>query len=214
MTTDAGTDAADSSAVDPEAGRFYVLDADYRGEGPFYGLFFQNKEKLLAGRALLRPTEAGIFDLPERPLLIHAPEKGTLPRDFESGISGNWLVSERLKSAMEEIDPDGFIFFPCELRLADGSPGPRHHLCRVVRTLDALDEDRSTVEIIIDDEYVNGKVYGIHTGDRLLFDPKATQGAHVFYTPFAAYVFCDRELHDAIVAGGFSGVEFRDAANY
>lgn len=214
MTTDAGTDAADSSAVDPEAGRFYVLDADYRGEGPFYGLDFVNKEVVLAGYALLRPTKSGKFDLPAKPLLVHVPERGGLPRDFESGIGGCWLVSDRLKVVMESVDPSGFAFFPCDLRLSDGSPGPLHYICEVVRTLDALDEDRSEVDITIDDDYVNGKVYEIYPGVRLIFDQNATRGAHVFYTPFAAYVFCDKQMHDTIVAHGFSGMEFRDAAKY
>lgn len=199
---------------DAEAGKFYVLDADYRGSGPFHGVVFANLDRLLVGRALLLPERRGFPALRETPLLVHDPAKGTMPRDLESGLSGYWLVSARLKAAFERVDPTGFAFAPCDFRLADGTAGPEHFLCDVVREVDALDEAHSDLQILVDDDYVNGKAYDLGGGVRLIFRQEAIGDAHVFHTPFAEYEFCDRVLRDEIVSGGFTGVSLRDAASY
>ncbi len=216
MMNDAPTSAPADSEAGSEAGSFYILEADYQGDGPFYGLDFVNKSKLLAGRAILRPLRGGFRKLPELPMLVHNPEKGTLPRDFESGISGYRLVSERLKSALEAIDPAGVSFHPCDFRLANGTAGPYYYLCDFIRTLDALDEERSVVRIEIDADFVNGKHYGIGPGARLVFKHSIVEQAraHIFYTPYSPYVFCDQALRDAIVAERFTGLLFSDAADF
>ncbi|MGO1068424.1 DUF1629 domain-containing protein [Lysobacter sp. CA199] len=203
-----------SSDVDGEAGKFYVLDADYRGAGPFHGVVFANLDRLLTGRAILLPAERGFPELREKPLLVHDPEKGGMPRDLESGLSGYWLVSERLKNLFEKIDPDGFAFAACDFRLADGTEGPTHYLCDVVRSLDALDEDRSRVKILVDDDFVNGKAYDLGGGARLVFREDMVAGAHVFHSPFADYEFCDELLRDLLIAGRFTGVGLVDATRY
>ncbi|MFD0321993.1 DUF1629 domain-containing protein [Lysobacter gummosus] len=205
---------AERSADEPESGQFYVIDADYRGDGPFHGVVFANLDRLLTNRAILLPEQRGFPALAETPLLIHDPEKGTMPRDLESGLSGYWLVSERLKELLESVDAEGFAFAACDFRLADGTAGPNFYLCDVVRTLDALDEERSDVQILVDEDFANGKAYDLGGGVRLVFRRDVVDSAHVFHTPFADYEFCDRTLRDAIVSGGFTGVSLRDAASY
>ena len=57
---------------------------------------------------------------PERPHLVHVPEKG-LPRDFEA-LAGIWVVSEALRQVFLRVDPEAFAFVSCDFTLADGSP--------------------------------------------------------------------------------------------
>lgn len=60
---------------------------------------------------------------------------------------------------MAAVDPEAFAFVECDSRLADGSKGPKHFLCDVVREVDALDEEASRLKIEIDEDFVNGKFY-------------------------------------------------------
>lgn len=81
--------------------------------------------------------------LRETPRLVYRERQGVPPQDLEGGLSGYWLVSERLRQVMDEIDPDAFVFADTDYRFEDGSKGPTYFLCDVVRTLDALDEEAS-----------------------------------------------------------------------
>lgn len=62
---------------------------------------------------------------------------------------------------MEAVDPGAFAFAETDYRLADGSKGPNVYLCDVVRTVDALDEDASHLDIKVSDEYEDGKYYSL-----------------------------------------------------
>lgn len=98
-------------------------------------------------------------------------------------MSGYWLVSARLRQVMEAIDPEAFIT-NADYRLADGSEGPTYFLCDVIRTVDALDEEASQLNIVISDDYEEGKYYRL-TGDvRLAFKRDVLGSAHVFRLPF------------------------------
>lgn len=106
---------------------------------------------------------------------------------------------------MDSVDPNAFVFVEAEYRLADGSAGPTFFLCDVVRTVDALDEDASQLNIIISDEFVEGKYYDL-TGDvRLAFKKDVLGSAHVFRLPYHGMVFCDRVFKDAVEAAGIGG---------
>lgn len=117
-------------------------------------------------------------------------------------MSGYWLVSARLRQVMEAIDPGAFVFTHADYRLADGSEGPTYFLCDVTRTVDALDEDASQLNIEISDEFELGKYYNL-TGDvRLAFKRDELDSAHVFRLPFHSGVFCDRVFKEAVEAEG------------
>lgn len=193
-----------------ETGKYFVIEPSYWGGGKFPGLEIANENRLaLPGAHTVEPSSGDPDQYPERPHLIHVPETGGLPRDFEN-LFGIWIVSEALKRVFESVDPEGFAFAACDFTLADGTPGPQYYFCGVLRTLDALDEGASRLRIKVGD-YVNGKLYKIAGGANLVFRKDVVGAAHIFRTPFTDVVFCDRVLRDAVVVADLKGVAFADA---
>ena len=194
-----------------EKGKFFIIEPSFWGGGRIPGLEIANEDTLaLPGAHTVEPPNGDPNQYPERPHLIHVPEQGGLPRDFEN-LYGIWIVSEALKCVFESVDPDGFVFIVCDFTLSDGTPGPAHYLCNALRTLDALDEAASRLKIKVGD-YVNGKYYSLAGGASLVFKQEIIGPAHVFRTPFSDTVFCDRALYDAVTAANLTGVEFLDVA--
>jgi hypothetical protein len=186
---------------------------------PFRGAEFENLSAMLdPPRIILRPDKGGFPALREKPRIVFDASKGPEPRDLEGGFSGYWLVSERLWQVMKSVDPQAFDFVECDIRLADGTPMPRRFLCDVVRELDAIDEERSRLDIEINEDFVNGKFYSIAGGASLAMRSEVVRDAHVFLTPFSTFVIASREFVDAVHAAGAptsprgSGISFVDAA--
>lgn len=211
----------ESSTINhPKVGEFFKLQPDARRGGKGHGVVFENEKALLTPpRLILKPKAGGFPSLRETPRLVYHPHAGVPPQDLEGGMSGYWLVSARLRQVMEAIDPDAFVFTSADYRLADGSEGPTYFLCDVTRTVDALDEDTSQLNIEISDEFELGKYYNL-TGDvRLAFKRHVLGSAHVFRLPFHAGVFCDRVFKDAVEAAGIltsrktNGLWFEDVVN-
>ncbi|MBD8644187.1 DUF1629 domain-containing protein [Stenotrophomonas sp. CFBP 13724] len=204
----------------PRKGEFFQLRPDDLRGGKGHGVFFANERALLTlPRIVLRPKAGGFPPLREQPRLVYDPREGVLPGDLEGGMSGYWLVSDRLRHVMETVDAGAFAFVETDYRLVDGSKGPSRFLCDVVRTLDALDEDASQLNVEISDEFENGKFYGL-TGDvRLAFKPEVLGPSHVFRLRFHGGVFCDRLFKDAVEQAGIvtatesNGLWFYDAVN-
>lgn len=210
MASEAAIPVATGNAF--EKGAFFVIEPSFWGGGKIPGLEISNEKALrLPGTYIIEPPNGDPNQYPERPKLLHVPKLGGLPRDFEN-LFGMWIVSEALKQVFESIDPRGFAFSACDFTLADGTPGPQYYFCGVLRTLDALDESASRLKIEIG-EFVNGKYYDRSGGASLVFRKDVVGTAHVFLTPFALDVFCDRALHDAVGAAGLSGVRFTDVAD-
>lgn len=204
----------------PKAGEFFHLEPDVRRGGNGHGVIFENRQALLTPpRLILKPEDGGFPPLREVPRLVYHPREGVPPEDLEGGMSGYWLVSERLRQVMEAVDPDAFVFADTDYRLADGSKGPTYFLCDVVRTLDALDEEASTLHIEISDEFEEGKYYDMTGELRLAFKRDVLGSAHVFRLPFHGGVFCDRVFKDAVIAAGIvtarrsNGLWFYDVVN-
>ncbi|MCL1501501.1 DUF1629 domain-containing protein [Xanthomonas nasturtii] len=204
----------------PTAESFYMFEADMESNRQPCGVRFDNVRHLLSPpRLILRPEEGGFPTLRETPQLTYDPNTGPAPRDLEPGFSGYWLVSERLHDVMVSVDSDAFAFAEVDYRLADGTKGPRHFLCDVVRELDALDEVASKLQVEVDDDYVNGKFYSVGGGASLAFRPEVVCQAHVFLTPFSSFVICDRAFKDAVHDAGIpadageSGISFIDASD-
>lgn len=209
-----------NSTNQPRKGEFFKLRPDATRGGKGHGVVFENEDALLTPpRLILLPKAGGFPPLSDTPRLVYHPREGVLPQDLEGGMSGYWLVSERLRHVMEEVDPDAFAFADTDYRLADGSKGPTYFLCDVVRTLDALDEQASQLNIEISDEFEEGKYY-LLTGDvRLAFKRQVLGSAHVFRLPFYEGVLCDRVFKDAVEAAGIvragcsNGLWFEDVVN-
>lgn len=196
-----------------------MFSPDLESNRPFRGAEFENLSAMLdPPRIILRPDKGGFPALREKPRIVFDASKGPEPRDLEGVFSGYWLVSERLWRVMKSVDRQAFHFVECDIRLADGTPMPRRFLCDVVRELDAIDEERSRLDIEIDDDFVNGKFYSIAGGASLAIRSEVVRDAHVFLTPFSTFVIASREFVDAVHAAGLptnpreSGISFVDAA--
>lgn len=204
----------------PKKGEFFLLRPDARRGGKGHGVVFENREALLTPpRLILKPESGGFPSLRETPRLVYQPSEGALPQDLEGGFSGYWLVSERLRRVMDEVDPGAFAFADTDYRLADDSKGPSVYLCDVIRTVDALDEDASMLHIEVSDDFEEGKYYDLTGEIRLAFRRDVLGEAHVFRLPFHGGVFCDRVFKDAVEAAGIGtdgqsdGLWFYDVVN-
>nr|WP_301541652.1 DUF1629 domain-containing protein [Xanthomonas euvesicatoria] len=203
----------------PKKGEFYILRSDMGGGGRGHGVEFENEDAVPFPIVYSRPGEdAGLVALKETPRLRYDSRIGDMPDDLDSGFKDYWLVSEPLKQVLEAADPEGFAFALCDFRLEDGTPAAPHYLCEVVRIVDAIDEEASTVKVLTG--YPNGKYYSLLGGARLAFRKDVVGAAHVFRTPYTADAFCDRFLRDNLISQGFGksprnrGVRLIDAANY
>ncbi len=186
----------------PKKGEFFLLEAG-KINGPASGVAFENLDRLLSPpRLILKPEGGGFPTFRETPRLVHNPSKGPPPLDLEPGFSGYWLVFERLQKVMATVDPHAFAFAKVDYRLADGSRGPLHYFCDVVRELDALDENASTLHIDTSEPFINGKFYDLTGGASVTFDRRRLGNAHVFKTPFTTRVFVDRVFVDAVSTAG------------
>jgi Protein of unknown function (DUF1629) len=205
----------------PKKGEFYSLVPDLRIPGPGHGVVFENLKQLLTPpRRSLRPSEGGFPPLREMPRLVHDPNQGDLPLDLEASFGGYWLVSERLKKVFEKVDRQAFEFREVDFRLADGSRGGVYFLCDVVRVLDVVDEQCSSLRIERGNEYVRGKAYDFGGGGNLAFRKDVIGDSHIFRLTFSSSVFCDREMVVAIRDAGLlegnnkNGLWFKDAADW
>ncbi|WAW92817.1 DUF1629 domain-containing protein [Xanthomonas citri pv. malvacearum] len=207
-----------TTANQPKAGEFFILEAGMIN-GPVNGVVFENVKDLLSPpRLILRPEGGGFPPMRETPRLVYHPSKGPRPKDLEPGFSGYWLVSDRLFQVMTSVDPNAFAFVEVDYRLADGSKGPRHLLCDVIQEIDALDEEVSKLFIDTTEDFVNGKFYDLTGGASVTFDRERLGAAHVFKTPYTIEVFCDRVFRDAVAVAGIEtetdadGLWFIDAS--
>lgn len=192
----------------PKAGQFFLLQPDVFRPGRGHGVIFENERALLdPPRLILQPEEGGFPPLREMPRLVYQPHEGLPPEDLEGSMSGYWLVSERLRGVMDAVDPEAFAFAETDYRFSDGSQGASYYLCDVVRTLDALDEEASTLNIVVSDDYERGKYYDLTGEVRMAFKPEALGSAHVFRLAFHGGVFCDRFFKEAVEHAGITCAE-------
>lgn len=141
---------------------------------------------------------------------------GQPPCDIELCF-GWWLVSERTKALFERLDPEAFVFVPCEVRTPRGRyDGPKFWLCDVVRVLDALDESQSRLRIGIRDDIRfldhGQKYYEFLTfGGKLVFREAAIGNARIFRMAYMDLTYiCDQEFKDACKSAGLRKIRFRD----
>lgn len=136
-------------------------------------------------------------------VVIGGRGKGPPPSDIELYHS-YWLVSDRLKSLFKSVDPEAFAFQACDVTVHDGSPGPGHWLCDVVRVLEAFGE--STRQELRANRH---RFPALRNARALVFDEAAIGAARVFRTPqWLSDVFCDQGVKDACRAAGIKGVRF------
>ncbi|MEZ2146470.1 DUF1629 domain-containing protein [Bradyrhizobium sp. DN5] len=188
--------------------RLYRMSPDWRvGGKPGYWL---------EDESILPPYE--VSRLPAstaRAPVVFDKSVGDLPHDLEPYYRW-WLISDRTKAVFERLDPEAFVFVPCDVRVPHGSyDGPNYWLCDVVRVLDALDEAQSRLIIGIRDDirYLDHgkKYYEIILGSKLVFREAAIGKAHVFrMAHHEAAVICDQDFKDACKSAGLKRIWFED----
>jgi len=193
----------------PKPRKFYTISYSLRhGLADFE---VENLDVLCMGARVLGPPEGGRgFPIyPEMPrVVIGKRRKGPPPSAIEL-FHHYWLISDGLKRLFESLDADAFAFQPCDVTLRDGSPGPTHWLCHVVRVIEAFGE--KTMDEIEAYRRQTGvrRVSSIYT-ENLVFNEEAIGSARIFRTPYSDLVFCDQSLKDACKAAGLKGIAFRD----
>ena len=194
-----------------KAQKFYVVNLDFRFQtAP--GWDMENLAAIAGERKILiPPKERGFVSFPEPPRLVIDKSLGRAPTDWEM-FHDYWLVSDRMKTLLETLDPEGLRFVECDTRYPDGSAAPTYWLCDVVRVLDAVDEANSVLEI----EYLapDREVYRFRRRSCLLFKEEIVGKAHIFRLCFYPMIVCDQVVKDACKQAGIRGIGFTDATKY
>ena len=176
---------------------------------------FVNKSLLCPrdGVCILTPpdNERGFRQYPETPTFRFDKKSGRAPRDMEL-MHDYWLVSDKFKNVLEEVDPNGVAFLKCETVLANGEDGPRHWLLDVVRVLDALDFERST------SPYPSLPGYHGYFLDSpnisAYFREEIVGAAHIFRLQGSRGIaICDDVVREACTAANIKGTDFRNTVN-
>ena len=200
--------------------RFYETGPNYGLAGQ-PGLAMENARVLAPDTGVLEPRPGrGFPNYPEPPRFLFDKKIGVAPKDIEL-FHHFWLISDRMKTVFEVVDPTGFAFVACDIRVPQGHyTGPQYFLCDVVRVLDAVDETRSRLKIgIVDDPIYRDfglKRYSIlvEGGAKLVFREEVVASAHVFrMAHMDATVISDQVLKDACKTAGVAGILFRDASH-
>jgi hypothetical protein len=190
--------------------KFYIIRSQARSRPK--GLKLMNGRELFGGRPdILWPPEGrrGFRDYPVAPVFLADAKVGRIDRDFEDE-SEYWLITDRMKSALETVDPEAFAFLKCATKFPDGTDGPVRWLCDVVRVLDALDEERSVIKIGIADN--GSRVYNLFGRRSLIFNPDAVGQHHVFRMRYyESGIICDEELKRVCKVNKLTGMRFNDA---
>jgi Protein of unknown function (DUF1629) len=141
----------------------------------------------------------------EMPVFNANPKEGRIDRDFEQWF-GFWQISDRMKTVLDQVDPEAFDFLQCQVQLSDGTAGPTRWLCQVVRILDAVDEAKSTVRIGTDSA---GKKLYRRGPSVLVFKEDVVGSQHVFRMQYSIeWIVCDEEFRVACKSAGLTGIRF------
>lgn len=189
----------------PKARKFYRVGLDFRFHtAP--GLRMEN----IGSRTLMSPPgERSFPTLSEPPRLLIDRSLGRAPNDWEL-FHDFWLVSDQMKDVLEAVDREGVAFLKCETRSLGRKAVPDYWLCDVVRTLDAIDEEKSQGEILGDG--TESRRYDGMSYPRFVFKEEVVGSAHIFRPRFWGKIVCDQAVKDACKAAGMRGIGFQDAA--
>ncbi|WP_338821842.1 DUF1629 domain-containing protein [Bradyrhizobium septentrionale] len=190
------------------ARKFYIMTCNFAGKPPDFEV--ENLAVLRGSAGALAPPKGkrGFPAYPEVPRIVIGKlgKKAAPPTDIEI-FHSYWLISDRLKILFEDLDPEAFAFQACEVRLANGSPGPSYWLCDVVRVLEAFGP--STLDDIRKHPY---RAF-LLVRESLVFNETAVGEAYVFSTPYSVEIFCDQRLKDACKQAGMKGATFKACFN-
>ena len=195
----------------PNKRKFYIVR--HRVVSNTHGFILQNKEALFQGRAPIYVDPfgpRGFRDYPEVPLFTADKRRGRIHWDLEE-IPGCWFISDRMKMVLEPLDPGAFAFVKCKVQLPDGSDAAVRWLCDVVRVLDALDEEKSDIDIRTATD--GSKYYSLSRNFNLAFKGDVVGQNDRFFRLkyFRDEVICDEQVKLACKAAAFAGPRFEAA---
>jgi hypothetical protein len=194
----------------PKARRLYIIGCSSAEKRADFEV--ENLDVLRAGAGALYPPEGrrGFPAYREEPRAVIGNRRNAYPPSDIERFHSYWLISDRLKVLFESIDPQAFAFQACVVKLRDGSTGPVHWLCDVVRLLDAFGE--STLQGIHRYREKTGLMYCGFLGDKtLIFNEAIIGDSHIFRTPYSFMdVYCDESVKDACKHAGIKGIRFND----
>jgi hypothetical protein len=191
--------------------KFYWVDSRVSSRDTGFRLL--NKERLFKeGPPIFVPPAGrwcGFREYPERPVFLSDAKLGRIHWDFEV-ISGYWFISGRMKSVLQEVDSEAFVFLQCDVQMPDGKAAPVRWLCDVIRVLDALDVKQSTIRISTAD--TGRKVYNFGHGASLTFNESVVGSSHIFRLKYSEpAIFCDEEMKQACKSAKVTGISFHPA---
>jgi hypothetical protein len=171
----------------------------------------ENIAVLGGGRVLLSPPGTRCFpQFSEPPRLLIDKSLGRAPVDWEV-FHDFWLVSDRMKEVLESLDREGVAFLKCETRSLRGNAAPVYWLCDIVRELDAVDEEKSHLEIL--DDGTEYRRYDALAISSFAFREDIIGSAHIFRLRFlSSSIICDQATKDACKAAGLRGISFEDTS--
>lgn len=147
-------------------------------------------------------------DMP-RPALLLAKQYGHLPlKDFEPVIGHFWLLSDPAKELLEALDPDGFVFLSVKIESKEvATDASSRWFCDVVRFLDAIDEEKSTMHVT---DYGNGRrMVQIEDPKKTHFRRSRIGSAHIFRSVDNAYdCCCSAKFRETVLNSGLKGLGF------
>lgn len=150
--------------------------------------------------------QRGLSHYPKVPVFRADPRRGRLHWDLEI-LADYWFVSDRMKSVIERVDPAAFAFLRCKVQFPDGTDAPVRWLCDVVRVVDALDEEKSTIRIRTSTD--GSKVYNFSGDVNLIFKEDAVGPHHVFRMMYyESTTICDEKIKLACKAANLTGLHF------
>jgi hypothetical protein len=190
---------------------FYIMTGTTTARASGFKLL--NERRLFHGGPAIfvpPPGRRGFRDYPELPVFLSDVRLGRNDRDFEEDCE-YWFISDRMKAVLESVDPEAFAFLKCKVQLPDGTDGPLRWLCDVVRVLDALDEEKSTITKRAASD--GGEVYSFFGEVKLIFKEEVVDSSHIFRMEyFDAKVICDEKMRLACKAADLTGLRFINAA--
>jgi Protein of unknown function (DUF1629) len=143
----ARADSARQAAEQSKSHRKYFLfEPDLGRSGALRPRWINEKELKIGLRATVRKPFSNMQ-------FSQAP-KLTFDRKTSRGVMLDayrtidfWIVSERLKAVLEQIDPEAFAFVRAEVEYKNfDSPGPDYWFADIVRILDCVDEENSDIK--------------------------------------------------------------------
>lgn len=147
----------------------------------------------------------GLPHFSEPPQLVIDRKLGAALSDMEP-FDAFWVLSERLKGVLEDIDPRAVEFAEFNVTRKDGANTEKYWLCDVVRVADALDDGSSVFSVKILGD--GGKFYALRNS-KLSFKPDLDGDIHIFRVQQnAADIFCDEEFKTACRNAKVKGISF------